>query len=77
MGQTRTKRKLIHDRIDRNLWCHKESIRRLEEIMGFYMEGEETSPGRYTQLIAMVAEILRVEIAVLALYETFHNVANP
>jgi len=77
MARTRSKRKLILDRLERNLLCHNECIRRLEEVMGFYAEGEETYPTQYLKLMAMIEQLLKTEIAVLQLYDTFMKEAKP
>lgn len=75
--RTRSKRRLVLDRLERNINCHSESVRRLEEIEGFYAEGEETYPTRYVKLMAMAEELRKAEIALTEAYETFYNEAKP
>lgn len=77
MTQKRSKRRLILDRLERNIRCHEESARRLEEIMGFYAEGEETYPTRYVQLMAMTVELLKAEKKLREAYDTFYEMAKP
>ncbi len=77
MARQRSQRKLINDRLDRNINCHNESIRRLEEVMAFYLEGESERPGNYTQIMAMLAEIMEAENSMLKVYDVFRELGKP
>ncbi len=58
MGSPRSERTLIKDRFDRCSNALNENVRRFEEIMGLYAEGEENNPGGYTKHMAGVAELI-------------------
>ena len=74
--RSRTQRRLILDRLERNINCHQESIRRLEEILGLYATGEEERPGSYILLMEQVQVLLETEKSFLTLYNTFNEVAR-
>ena len=77
MARTRSKRKLINDRLDRCVNAVNENIRRLEEITGFYAEGEESKPTHYLKLMAMVDEIRKAEVRLLQVYTDFRVLGKP
>ncbi len=74
--RTRTQRRLILDRLERNINCHNESIRRLQEILGLYCTGEEERPGSYIVLMEQVQVLLDAEENFLTLYDTFNQCAK-
>ncbi len=74
--RNRTQRRLILDRLERNINCHKESIRRLQEISGLYAKGEEERPGSYILLMEQVDVLLQAELNFLTLYDTFLEFAR-
>lgn len=77
MSTQRSSRKLINDRLDRCLNCHDDSVRRLEEIQGFYSEGEEANPTRYIHLMAMVDELIKAEKVLAEAYQAFRDCGKP
>lgn len=77
MARQRSKRKLIKDRIDRCINAINENIRRLEEITGFYAEGEDARPTQYIKLMAMVDELRKAELKMLEAYQSFLEYGKP
>lgn len=76
MPRTRSPRRLILDRLERNSNCRQESIRRLDEIMQIYTQGETERPGEYITLMAQVKVLIDLEIKVTGVYQTFMDVAK-